>query len=231
MFGNCAWKGGDVMSERLNKAIRGLIPFDLVIKNARVVNVYTEEILAMDIGLADGKIGYLSPVGSEELAGTEIIDAQGAYAIPGFIDCHVHIESSMITPVNFAAAVLPHGTTTVVIDPHEIGNVLGQEAVTYMIDAGRDLPLDILVEVPSSVPAVPGMETSGAEFLGRDVEEMLTNERVVGLAEVMDFPGVIGRSERMVGVLGAARAKNTVISDKLLLPPTLAGEPETNKVL
>ncbi len=200
------------MGERLNAAIRGLAPFDLVLTDVQVVNVFTEEILAMDVAIHDGRFAHLAAAGTEPMDAVETRCGDGAFLVPGFVDCHLHIESSMLTPRHFAEAALPHGSTTVVIDPHELANVLGMEAVRYMAEAGKDLPMDILVEVPSSVPAVPGLETSGATFGGAEVDELLQEPNVIGLAEVMDFPGVIRRSPRMQEVLGAAQKHGTVIS-------------------
>lgn len=200
------------MSEGLNAAIRGQIPFDLVLTNVNVVNVYTEEILAMDVAIHEGRFAHLAAAGQDTMDAVEVRPGDGAYLVPGFVDCHLHIESTMLTPRHFAAAALPHGTTTVIIDPHELANVAGMEAVRYMAAAGKDLPLDILVEVPSSVPAVPGVETAGAAFGGAEVAELLQEPKVIGLAEVMDFPGVIRRSPRMQEVLAAAKAHGTVIS-------------------
>jgi len=159
--------------------------------------------------------GYIAHVGQSDKTLPEPrqrLDAEGKFAVPGFVDTHIHIESSMMSPAGFAAAVLPHGTTTVVIDPHEIGNVLGMRGVRYMLEATQDLPLRVYVQVPSCVPAVPELETAGAEFGSREVAEMLTWKRVIGLAEVMDYVGVIGQTERMRGILGAALERGTVIS-------------------
>jgi adenine deaminase len=128
------------------------------------------------------------------------------------VDSHVHIESSMMSPAGFAAAVLPRGTTTVVVDPHEIGNVLGLRGVRYMLDATAGLPLRVFVQAPSCVPAVPDLETAGAAFGAAEVAEMLSWERVVGIAEVMDYVGVLEGEERMTGVLDAAHEADTVIS-------------------
>src|SRR5699024_7480594 len=130
------------------------------------------------------------------MEGDAEVDGTGKYAVPGFIDCHVHIESTMVTPDMFARALLQRGTTTAIIDPHEIGNVMGAEGVEYMINASRNLPVQILTTIPSSVPAVPGMETAGASFGPDDIDSLLDMPGVVGIAELMDYIGVIKQSDR-----------------------------------
>ena len=194
-------------------AARGRAPLDLLISGARLVNVYTQEIYPAEIGIAGGVIVAVEPPGAgPRWQARQVIEARGKFALPGLVDTHVHIESSMMTPAGFAEAVLPLGTTTIVTDPHEIGNVLGLRGVRYMLEATRHLPLRVYFQAPSSVPSVPGVETAGAEFLGAEIAELLSWERVIGVAEVMDYVGVIEQSERMRQVLGAARAANTVIS-------------------
>lgn len=189
-----------------------MIQPELVIENARVVNVYTGEILPADIAIVQGRILHVGPWNTDLPAPARRYDAHGKFAVPGLIDTHVHIESSMMSPAGFAAAVLPRGTTTVVIDPHEIANVLGLRGVRYMLDATADLPLRVYVQAPSCVPAVPSLETAGAEFGAAEIEIMLGWERVIGLAEVMDYVGVIEGAPRMREILTAARARDTVIS-------------------
>lgn len=193
-------------------AARGDVPLDLLIENTRLVNVHTREIYSADIGVAGGYIVFAGPgawTGPEPQAR---FDADGKFATPGLIDAHMHIESSMMSPAGFAAAVLPHGTTTVVADPHEIGNVMGLRGVRYILDATAALPLRVYVQVPSCVPAVPGLETAGADFGAAEVAEMFGWERVIGLAEVMDYVGVIQQSDRMRAILDVAHARGTVIS-------------------
>ncbi|GAB2537231.1 adenine deaminase [Gracilibacillus alcaliphilus] len=186
-------------------AARGDEPMDLVIRNVQLVNVFTAEIYQADIGVKEDRFAavaaYRDGKPAFSITGKEEIEGSGRYAIPGLIDCHVHIESTMITPDMFARAVLRHGTTVAVIDPHEIGNVMGAEGVQYMIDASKDLPVEILTTIPSCVPAVPGMETAGAEFHPEDVEAMLKLPNVVGIAELMDYVGVINQSPRMAGIV------------------------------
>src|SRR5262249_19012521 len=148
---------------------RGVRPLDLVIRGGDLLNVYTGEIYAADIGILGDRIAVVDKDRRFGLAGAAEIDASALIAIPGFIDTHVHIESSMVTPPNFARAVLPFGTTTVVIDPHEIGNVDGRVGVEYMLRASEGLPLRVFITVPSCVPAVPGLETAGAVFDPSDV--------------------------------------------------------------
>ncbi|WP_026695555.1 adenine deaminase [Peribacillus kribbensis] len=162
----------------------GLEPADTVIKNGRIIDVFNGEIIEGDVALADG---YFAGIGSYE--GIQVIDAEGLFICPGFIDGHVHIESSMVTPEEFAKAVLPHGVTTVIADPHEIANVLGTEGIRYMLDASEGLPLDILIMLPSSVPAAD-FEHSGAVLNSGDLLPFLDHPRVLGLAEVMNFPAV-----------------------------------------
>lgn len=178
---------------------------DIVIREANLVNVFTAEIYKADIGVKENRFAAVAPYKdnkpSFQMNGDKEFDAKGKYAIPGLIDCHVHIESTMITPDMFAREVLRHGTTVAVIDPHEIGNVMGTEGVKYMIDASKDLPVDILTTIPSCVPAVSDLETAGAEFHPEDIEEMLQLPNVVGIAELMDYVGVIKQHPRMAGII------------------------------
>jgi adenine deaminase len=197
------------------EAARGERPLDLLIENVQLVNVYTREIYPADIGITGGHIAHVGPSGWLENGFPEPevrYPAEGKYAVPGLVDTHVHIESSMMNPSGFAAAVLPRGTTTVVIDPHEIANVMGIRGVLYMLDATVDLPLRVYVQVPSCVPAVPELETAATTFGAEEVSDMLTWDRVIGLAEVMDYVGVVQQGDRMRTILDAALEHDTVIS-------------------
>ncbi len=191
--------------EQVVAAARGDIPMDTVIRGVQLVNVFTAEIYTADIGIKEDVFAavarYTDNAPIFEIAGEKEIDGSGKFAVPGFIDCHVHIESTMVTPANFAKALIERGTTTAVIDPHEIANVLGVDGVKYMIEATKNLPIDILVTIPSAVPAVPGLETSGAVFGSDEIGMLLEEERVIGIAEIMDYIGVINQSERMTGIV------------------------------
>jgi len=200
-----------VSYEEVVKAAMGRIPLDLAILNAQLVNVFTGEIYDADIGVIGDKIAYVGPAKMERLEAAKTIDARGWYAVPGFVDSHLHIESSMVIPTRFAEAVLPRGTTTVAIDPHEIANVIGKEGVRLMIESSRGLPLKVFILVPTCVPAVLGAETAGAEFFSNDIREMLKWERVIGLAEIMDYSGVINLSERITGIVKEGVRSNVVL--------------------
>ena len=169
----------------LIKLARGEEKADLLLRNARVVNVFSHEIIETNVAIAGDRI-----VGLGDYQARETIDLEGRYVCPGFIDGHVHIESSMVTPPEFARAVVPHGTTSVVADPHEIANVLGVEGVRYVLDSSEGLPLTVFVMAPSCVPATH-LETSGAELFSVDLVPLRVHPRVLGLAEMMNFPGVI----------------------------------------
>ena len=202
------------MNERAQRvlAARGKLPLDLLIEGAQLVNVFTGEIYPADIGIAGGYVAHAGEPGWSGCEPRQRLNAEGRFAVPGLVDTHVHIESSMLSPTEFAAAVVPRGTTTVVIDPHEIGNVLGMRGVRYMLEASSGLPLRVYAQVPSCVPAVPALEAAGADFGPREIAQMLTWERVIGLAEVMDYVGVVQQTERMTDILDAARAADTVLS-------------------
>jgi len=184
-------------------ASRGDRALDLVIRDVQLVNVFTCEIYPADIGIFGDRVAIVGLAGEYELEAAHEIDGRGKWAVPGFVDAHVHIESSMVTPANFAAAVLPFGTTTAIIDPHEIGNVLGKDGVKFMIEASEGLPLRVYISIPSAVPSVPGKETAGAEFSPADVAEMLTWPRVIAVGEVMDYIGVINGDPKMMGIVQA----------------------------
>ena len=184
-------------------AARGDRLLDLIITNVNLVNVFTCEIYPADIGIYGERVAVVGPAGAYDLQAGRIIDGSGKWATPGFVDTHVHIESTMVTPANYARAVLPLGTTTSVIDPHEIGNVLGMEGVRFMVEASEGLPLRVYITIPSCVPAVPGKETSGADFGPDEVAEMLTWPRVIAVAEVMDYIGVVKGSPKMLGIIQA----------------------------
>ena len=177
---------------------QGLEPADLVLKNAEVFHVYTGEFILCDIAIADG---YIAGTGS--YFGIEEIDMQGRYITPGFIDAHVHIESSMLTPYQFAKAALPCGVTTIVTDPHEIANVCGAKGIQYMLDATEQLPLNVYFMLPSCVPATD-FEDSGAVLLAEDLEPFMEHPRVLGLADVMNAPGVLQQDENVMAKLEMA---------------------------
>ena len=170
----------------------------MVLKNAEVFHVYTGEFILCDIAIADG---YIAGTGS--YFGIEEIDMQGRYITPGFIDAHVHIESSMLTPYQFAKAALPCGVTTIVTDPHEIANVCGAKGIQYMLDATEQLPLNVYFMLPSCVPATD-FEDSGAVLLAEDLEPFMEHPRVLGLAEVMNAPGVLQQDENVMAKLDMA---------------------------
>ncbi|WLR53343.1 adenine deaminase [Bacillus tianshenii] len=171
------------------------IPADTLIKNGKIIDIFNLEIMYGDVAIADGMI-----VGIGEFEGKEIIDAQGRYISPSFIDGHVHIESSMVTPSEFAKVVLPHGVTTVITDPHEIGNVSGTEGIHYMLHDSENIPLDTYYMLPSCVPATP-FENNGAVLKADDLAPLYKHERVLGLAEVMDYPSVQHAEESMIDKL------------------------------
>lgn len=176
----------------LNSASRNAA---LVIKNANVVNVFTNTASLQDVAVRDGII-----IGVGSYNGKEEIDANGAYLVPGLIDSHVHIESSMAHPARFADCILAQGTTCIVTDPHEIANVCGTEGIQYMIDQTEWLPLSVFFMIPSCVPCT-GVETSGARIVSKDMEQFLSHPRVLGLAEVMDYVSVVGGEGEMLDKL------------------------------
>jgi adenine deaminase len=186
-------------------AARGDEPVDLLLRNARLVNVLSGEIHAADIAVTDGLVVGWEDGGTERPA-RRVLDLAGRFAAPGFIDAHVHIESSMVPPAEFARAVVPRGVTTVITDPHEIGNVLGLDGIRFMLREADRAPLDIRVNAPSCVPATD-LETSGARLEADDLAALLAEPRVLGLAEVMNFPGVISADPGVLGKLGAFRGR------------------------
>ncbi|MBN1613493.1 MAG: adenine deaminase [Deltaproteobacteria bacterium] len=168
------------------RAARGEIAPDLVLKGGRVVNVFTGEIVQADVAVHEGLI-----VGVGDYGGREQIDATGKYLCPGLIDGHIHVESSLLAPAELARVVLPRGTTAVVADPHEIANVLGAKGIRYLLDGSEGLPVDFFIMLPSCVPATH-LETSGATLSAADLALFRNEERVLGLAEMMNYPGLIG---------------------------------------
>ncbi|MDQ6879306.1 MAG: adenine deaminase [Candidatus Dormibacteraeota bacterium] len=164
---------------------RGDQPADLVLAGGRVLSVFTKEWLEVDVAIHDGHV-----VGLGKYGGREVLDVAGAYLVPGFIDAHMHIESSKLTVDEFARAVLTHGTTTVVADPHEIANVLGADGIHWLLDSCADLPLDVYVMASSCVPA-SRFESPRAPFTIADIEGLLRRRRTIGVAEMMNFPGVV----------------------------------------
>ena len=177
------------------RGARGEVDPDLLLRGGRVVNVFTHEIVETAVAVRGDRV-----VGFGDSPAGEVIDLDGRYVCPGLIDPHVHIEISMMPPHRFADAVLPHGVTSVVCDPHEIANVLGVEGVRYMLDVSEGLDLSVFVMAPSCVPT-SSMETSGASLGAEDLIALAEHPRVLGLAEMMNFPGVLAGSEEVLGKL------------------------------
>lgn len=185
---------------------------DIVLKNGNLINVFSGEIYKANIYIYDKYIANIVECDLDTISlGKNIIDIDGKFVSPGFIDSHVHVESSHLTPVNFARAVLPKGTTTIIADPHEIANVLGIDGVKYMIENSKDVPMNQYYLIPSCVPSVVGLENAGAEFNDIEIEKMLDLPRVLGLGEVMDFVGVINQSERMTKIVETAIKKGMFV--------------------
>ena len=190
---------------RIINAAAGREPADLVLKNASYVNVFSNEICQGDIAVAEGLI-----VGMGEYSGTEEVDCTGKIVLPGFLDAHIHLESSLVSPTEFVKAVLPHGTTTVVTDPHEIANVMGTDGIEYMLQATEDLPVDVRFMLPSCVPATP-LDESGAVLDYRSLDSFYDHPRVQGLAEMMNFVGIIAGDDLPVEKIVAAQAHHKKI--------------------
>ncbi|MCB1386497.1 MAG: adenine deaminase [Nitratireductor sp.] len=193
---------------------------DCVIRGGRWVNVYSGEIIAgIDIAIAAGRIAYVGPDASHAIGeATRIIEADGRYMVPGLCDAHMHVESGMVTVTEFARAVIPHGTTSMFIDPHEIANVLGLPGVKLMHDDAASLPINVRVQVPSCVPSAPGLENAGAELGVDDIREALTWPQTCGLGEVMNFPGVATNDPKMLGEIAATQRANKTVGGHYASP-------------
>ena len=191
--------------QRIIAAAAGREPADLVLKNATYVNVFSNELSTMDIAVAEGLI-----VGMGSYQGRSEVDCTGKIVLPGFLDAHIHLESSLVSPTEFVKAVLPHGTTTVVTDPHEIANVMGTDGIEYMLQATEDLPVDVRFMLPSCVPATP-LDESGAILDYRAIDSFYDHPRVQGLAEMMNFVGAINGDEQTVEKIVAAQAHHKKI--------------------
>ena len=178
---------------------------DLVLKNATYVNVFSGELDTEDIAVTEGLI-----VGLGNYEGITEVDMTGKIVCPGFIDAHIHLESSLVSPAEFARAVLPHGTTTVITDPHEITNVMGTDGIDYMLCATEELPVDVRFMIPSCVPASP-MDESGANLDWRDIDSFFTHPRVQGLAEMMNYPGILAADSATVSKIVASQAHHKKI--------------------
>ena len=192
---------------RLKAAALGKMPCDLSINNVQLVNVLTGEIYRAGVDVLDGIIVRVRMNGQEcELPSKEIVEGNNDYLIPGFIDTHMHVESTMMTPQNFGKAAVTWGTTTAITDPHEIANVMGIDGVIYMLESAKRSPLRIFTLVPSCVPAVPAVENAGASFGAEEVKQLLKKPNVIGIAEVMDYLGVINDDKRMHDIIEEGKA-------------------------
>lgn len=191
--------------QRLIAVAAGREKADLVLKNAKYLNVFSNEFLCGDIAVSNGLIA-----GVGKYDGKTEIDVSGKLVLPGFIDAHIHLESSMVTPAEFAKAVVAHGTTTVITDPHEIANVMGIDGVEYMIQASQNLPIDVHFMMPSCVPATE-IDESGAELDCKDIDLYLDNKKVLGLAEMMNYVGVINGDKNVLSKIVTSQAHHKKI--------------------
>lgn len=191
--------------QRIIAVAAGREKADLVLKNAKYLNVFSNEFLCGDIAVANGLIA-----GVGKYDGKTEIDVSGKLVLPGFIDAHIHLESSMVTPAEFAKAVVAHGTTTVITDPHEITNVMGIDGVEYMIQASQNLPIDVHFMMPSCVPATE-IDESGAELDCKDIDLYLDNKKVLGLAEMMNYVGVINGDKNVLSKIVTSQAHHKKI--------------------
>ena len=180
------------LTRKLVDVVMGRSPADLVIRNGRWVCVQSGEIIpGTDIAIVDQRIAYVGPDASHTIGkATQVKDAHDRYLVPGLLDAHMHVESGMLTVTEFVRAVIPHGTTAMFVDPHEIANIFGLKGVRLMVDEAGLQPIHVWVQMPSCVPSAPGLETPGASIGPEEVAEAMTWEGIIGLGEVMNFPGL-----------------------------------------
>jgi len=215
------------MTETISSRTRNLVdvamgrhPADLVIRNGRWVSVQSGEIIPnTDIAVSDERIAYVGPDASHTIGkNTQVLDAGGKYLVPGLLDAHMHIESGMLTVTEFTRAVIPHGTTGMFVDPHEIANIFGLDGVRLMVDEAAQQPIHVWVQIPSCVPSAPGFETPGAQIGPEEVAEAIRWPGVIGLGEVMNFPGVFLSDEKMHAEMGETRQVNKTIGGHYASP-------------
>lgn len=211
-------------SQTLAAVAGGSQPADIVIRDAKLVNVCTAEIQEhIDVAIAQGRIALVGDASHCIGEGTQIIDAHGQYIAPGFMDGHIHVESSMLSVGEYARAVVPHGTTGIYPDPHEICNVLGLDGVKCMIEDSKRTPLKAMFVTPSCVPAVPGFEDTGSFVGPQDVAETMKWDEIVGLGEMMNFPGILSSSDHAHGIVDETLKADKVVTGHYSLPETGAG--------
>ncbi len=208
------------VAPQLIETAAGRSPADTVIRNGKWVNVHTREVLdGHDIAIKAGRIAYVGPDASYCTGpNTQVIEAEGRYMVPGLCDGHMHIESGMLTPAEFARAVIPHGTTTMFTDPHEIANVLGLEGVRLMHDEALLQPVNIYTQMPSCAPSAPGLETTGYEISAEDVTEAMTWPGIIGLGEMMNFPGVANGDAKMLAEIAATQRAGITVGGHYASP-------------
>ncbi len=201
------------LTKKLVNVAMGRVPADMVVRNGVWVSVQSGEFIPnTDIAIVDGHIAYVGENASHCISKeTIVIDAGGKYLVPGLLDGHMHVESGMVTVTEFVRAVAKRGTTGMFIDPHEIANVFGLKGVKLMVDEAAEQPIHVWVQMPSCVPSAPGFETPGAEITPDDVAEAMTWDGIIGLGEVMDFPGVFNASEKMMAEVSATHAAGKTV--------------------
>ena len=211
-------------SRTLSDVAMGRKPAETVIRNARLVNVCTHEILDnTDVAISCGRIALVGDAAHCIGESTKVIDAEGQLIAPGFLDGHIHIESSMMTPIEYAKAVIPHGTVGIYYDPHEVCNVLGLKGVDLMAEEAEKTPLKAMLTTPSCVPAVPGFEDSGAEITAADIASEMKHDYTVGLGEMMNFPGITASAEPTHNITGETLKAGKIITGHYSIPETGRG--------
>jgi adenine deaminase len=207
-------------SQKLVDVAMGRAPADLVIEGGQWVNVQSGEIVPdIDIAIVGERIAFVGEDASHTIGDeTEVIQAEGRYLVPGLLDAHMHIESGMVTITEFVRAVGPHGTTGMFVDPHEIANVFGLKGVRLMAEEAEKQPVHVWVQVPSCVPSAPGLETPGSSIGPEEVQEAMSWERIIGLGEMMNFPGVFNSDQKMHDEMAATRAAGKVVGGHYASP-------------
>lgn len=205
---------------RLVEVAAGRTPADLVIRGGQWVNVHTREVIpGIDVAVADGRVAYVGPDAGPSIGpDTQVIEAAGRFMVPGLIDAHMHVESGMLTPAGFAGAVIPHGTTTILHDPHEVANVLGLEGVRLMRDESLLQPISMFTQMPSCAPSAPGLETTGAPITEGEVAQAMGWEGIIGLGEMMNFPGVAAGDPQMLAEIAATVATGKTVGGHYASP-------------